>query len=154
MRLMCPWRFENTSSDGSGGAKPCGTKTLPIASRKIRWRAGRSASVVGRSSTTATIRQFIVARIRRLRARPSTSQTTTVAMSHFGGIYPDGTVNVRTSLFVMNGVVVTIQVACASNVAELQPTPPPVCQAGPVWHETSPLVSQPCAAIETLVIVP
>ena len=75
-------------------------------------------------------------------------------MSHLGGIYPAGTVKVRTSLFVTKGVVVTIHVACASNVAELHPTPPPVCQAGPVRHETSPLVSQPCAAIETLVIVP
>ena len=58
MRLMCPWRLENTSSDGAGGSKPCGTKTLPIASRKIACSAGRSPSVVGRSSTTATIRQL------------------------------------------------------------------------------------------------
>ena len=58
------------------------------------------------------------------------------------------------SLFVTNGSVVTTQVTCPSNVAEVNPTPPPVCQAGPMWHETSPLVSQPCAAIETLVMMP
>ena len=55
----------------------------------------------------------------KFRVRPSTSHTTTVTMSHLGAIYPEGTVNVRTSLFVMKGVVVTAHVQCASNVAEL-----------------------------------
>ena len=86
---------------------------------KIAWSAGRSPSVVGRSSTTATIRQCHAARMTKFRVRPSTSHTTTVTMSHLGAIYPEGTVNVRTSLFVMKGVVVTVHVQCASNVAEL-----------------------------------
>jgi hypothetical protein len=47
--------------------------------------AGRSPSVVGRSSTTATIRHNI-ARIRTTIATPNTSRTATVTVTHFGGI--------------------------------------------------------------------
>ena len=55
----------------------------------------------------------------------------------------------RKALLIL-GLLAALVVPAAATAA----TPPPVCQAGPVLQTTTPLQSQPWAAIERLRMIP
>ena len=154
VRSMCRCRFENVSSGGAGGSKPCGTKTLPIASRKIAWSrrqvaVGRGAKLHDRDDTS--VQRGANHEVEgEAEQEPDHDRHDEPLPPHLPGRHREG-----------EGVAVRDEWNRRDDPRHVplergrgEADPASGLPGGTVWHETSPLVSQPWAAIETLVMMP